>query len=150
MSEMEEREGVSVRGRWHGPWVVNRAFVSFPPMAMSHPSQMADDDGDVMRTSTADATSQPHGMASGSAEDGERNKRKHSYVDDVAEPPPSDEDEDDDEEDEEEEDEEDEEEEVRRIARVRVARGDGVWKRPSSWLAIGCVVVRRSIRGRAT
>ena len=74
---------------------------------------MADDDGDVMRTSMADATVQAHVAKEGGAEEGERTKRKHAYVDDVAE------DEDDDEEEDEEDEEEEEEEEVRRIASER-------------------------------
>lgn len=81
-------------------------------------TRMADDDGDVMRTSMADATVQAHVAKEGGAEEGERTKRKHAYVDDVAE---EDDDEEEDEDDDEEEDdeEEEEEEEVRRVAGVR-------------------------------
>lgn len=77
---------------------------------------MADDDGDVMRTSMADATVQAHVAKVGGAEEGERTKRKHAYVDDVAE---EDDDEDEDEDEDEEDEEDEEEEEVRRIAGVR-------------------------------
>lgn len=81
---------------------------------------MADGDGEVMSTSMARTTSRSDVAKGGEVEVGERTKRKHTYVDDVAD----EEEEEDEEDDEEEEEEEEEEVEVRRIARVRCMRTD--------------------------